>query len=133
MISHEVAGMPGYRRGTAWWGDVRSMTDGESVSAQLSGDWLGALDRLLPGVEVTAVALEFGTVDVVSVLQALRADAVLHAYGDPQGPNAESVRAQVRAAFADDDPGWFDAVSRRFDDVVGAAMTALVQVEPVTH
>jgi hypothetical protein len=71
------------------------------------------------------VALEFGTVDVVSVLQALRADAVLHAHGDPRGADADSVRAQVRAAFADDDPAWFDAVSRRFDDVVDAATAAL--------
>jgi hypothetical protein len=128
LISHETADMPGYRRGTAWWGDVRSMMDGESVSAQLSGDWLGALDRLLPGVEITAMALEFGTVDVVSVLQALRADAVLHAHGDPRGADAESVRAQVRSAFADDDPAWFDAVADRFDDVVGAAMAALSEV-----
>jgi len=125
LISHEGGEDPGYLRGTAWWGDVRSMVDGESVSAQLSGDWLGALDRLLPGVEITAVALEFGTVDVVSVLQALRADAVLHAHGDPLGPQAESVRSQVRAAFADDDPAWFDVVSTRFDEVVDAATTAL--------
>lgn len=125
LISHESADMPGYRRGTEWWGDVRSMVDGESVSASLSGDWLGVLDQLLPGVEITAVALEFGTVDVVSVLQALRADAVLHAHRDPRGSGADSVRAQVRAAFADDDPAWFDAVSRRFDDVVGAATAAL--------
>ena len=125
LISHEGGDDPGYRRGTAWWGEVRSMLDGESVSAPLSGDWLGALDALLPGVEVTAAALEFGTVDVVSVLQALRADAVLHASDDPRGPDAPSVRSQVRAAFADDDPAWFDAVSERFDDVVSAAAGAL--------
>ncbi len=88
LISHEGSDDAGYRRGTAWWGDVRSMVDGESVSAQLSGDWLGALDPLLPRVEITAVALEFGTVDVVSVLQALRADAVLHAHGDARGVDA---------------------------------------------
>ena len=122
LISHEGGDAAGYQRGTAWWGDVRSMLDGESVSAQLSGDWLGALDDLLPDVEITAVALEFGTVDVVSVLQALRADAVLHAHGEPRGPEAASVRSQVRAAFADDDPAWFDAVSSRFDEVVDAAM-----------
>ncbi len=127
LISHEGSNTPGYQRGTAWWGDVRSMLDGESVSAQLSGDWLGALDRLLSDVEITAVALEFGTVDVVSVLQALRADAVLHAHGDPRGLAAAEVRAQVRAAFADDDPAWFDAVAARFDDVVMAATTNLVE------
>jgi hypothetical protein len=127
LISHEGSDTSAYRRESSWWGDVRSMLDGESVSAQLSGDWLGALDRLLPEVEITAVALEFGTVDVVTVLQALRADAVLHAHGDPHGPEAASVRAEVRAAFADDDPAWFDAVAARFDEVVTAATSRLVE------
>jgi Protein of unknown function (DUF2817) len=125
LISHEGRGAPGYDRGTAWWGDVRSMLDGESVSANLSGDWLGALERLIPSAEVTAVALEFGTVDTVTVLQALRADAFLHARGEPLGPGSDDVRAQVRAAFADDDPAWFDAVVTRFDDVVSCAITNL--------
>ena len=125
LISHEGRGAAGYDRGTAWWGDVRSMLDGESVSANLSGDWLGALDRLIPSAEVTAVALEFGTVDTVSVLQALRADAFLHASGEPLGPGSDAVRTQVRAAFADDDPAWFDAVVTRFDEVVSTAITNL--------
>ncbi len=125
LISHEDRGAPGYQRGTAWWGDVRSMLDGESVSASVSGDWLGAIGPMVPGVEVTAVALEFGTVDTVSVLQALRADAVLHASGDPLANGSDAVRAQVRAAFADDDPQWFDAVAARFDDVVDAAVARL--------
>jgi hypothetical protein len=122
LISHEGRGDAGYDRSVAWWGDVRSMTDGDSVSANLSGDWLGTVAGLLPGAEVTAVALEYGTVDTVSVLQALRADAVLHGSGDPLGEGAEAVRAQVRAAFADDDPAWFDAVADRFDEVIRAAV-----------
>lgn len=125
LISHESCDAPGYQRSTAWWGDVRSMLDGESVSATLSGDWLGAVEALLPGVETTSIALEFGTVDTVTVLQSLRADAVLHAHGDPLGPDAESVRAQVRAAFADDDPAWFDAVAARFEEVITAAIAHL--------
>ncbi len=127
LISHEGRGAPGYERGTVWWGDVRSMLDGESVSANLSGDWLGAVDRLLPEVEVTAVALEFGTVDTITVLQSLRADAVLHSSGDPTAPGSEAVRAQVRAAFADDDPAWFEAVAARFDEVVAAALANLAR------
>src|SRR5680860_1306544 len=60
LISHEQVGGPGYVRGTNWWGDVRSMLGGESVSAALTGDWLGAIDAMLPAVEVTAAALEYG-------------------------------------------------------------------------
>ncbi|MFK7916573.1 MAG: M14 family metallopeptidase [Ilumatobacter sp.] len=123
LISHESSGDPGYARGTDWWGEVRSMHDGESVSASLSGDWLAAIQPLVPGVEVTAVALEFGTVDVFTVLQALRADAWLHAHGDPESPDGATIRAQVRAAFADDDPAWLARLIERFDEVVSAAVS----------
>jgi len=128
LISHVGRDDPGYRRGTAWWGDVRSMVDGESVSADLSGDWLAAADDMLADLEVTSAALEYGTVDTVSVLQSLRADAVLHASGDPLGEGSDAVRAQVRAAFADDDPAWFDLVVARFDEVIGAALHELGRV-----
>jgi hypothetical protein len=126
LISHEGRDDPGYQRGSTWWGDVRSMRDGESVSANLTGDWLAAAGSMVPGVEVTAVALEYGTVDTISVLQALRADAVLHASGAARNDGADAVRAQVRAAFADDDPAWFDAVAARFDEVITAALTHMV-------
>lgn len=122
LIVHDSVGSDGYIRADRRWGEVHSMTDGESVSAALSGDWLAAAPDLLAGSEVTGVALEFGTVDTVSVLQALRADAWLHAHGDPLGPEADPVRAQVRQAFADDDPAWLRTVAARFDEVVDRAL-----------
>lgn len=125
LISHQSVGDPGYERGTAWWGEVRSMLDGESVSASLEGDWLAAVDSMLPGIEITSAALEYGTVDVITVLQALRADAWLHAHGDPTGSEAGPIRAQVRAAFADDDPAWLTTIITRFDQVSAAALAAL--------
>jgi hypothetical protein len=136
LISHVGREHPAYRRGSNWWGEVRSMVDGESVSANLSGDWLAAADRLLAAtdgpadgeIEVTSVALEYGTVDPISVLQALRADAVLHGNGDPLGDGSDAVRAQVRAAFADDDPAWFDAIAGRFDEVIVAALENLTAI-----
>jgi hypothetical protein len=127
LITHESAGAPGYERAGAWWGRVHSMVDGDSVSAPLTGDWLGRIEAFLPSIEVTAAALEFGTLDVVDVLQALRADAWLHAHGDPNGPAGEAVRAQVRAAFVDDDPSWFATIRTRFDEVVDAALVGLVR------
>ena len=129
LISHEEVGDPGYVRGSKWWGEVRSMVDGESVSATLTGDWLGAIEAMLPRVEVTAAALEFGTVDVISVLQALRADAWLHAHGDPTSGSAATVREQVRAAFADDDPAWLAAITDRFDEVTVRALDGLTTTD----
>ncbi len=118
LISHVSKVDSEYQRATAKWGEVRSMVDGESVSATLTGDWLGVTEELWPHAEVTAVALEFGTVDPISVLLALRADAWLHGYGDPRSEGAVAVRNQVRAAFADDDPEWIEKCWQRFSSVM---------------
>ena len=126
LIIHELPDTPGHQRAAEWWGEVRSMASGESVSAMLTGDWLGVIHEVLARHEVTAAALEFGTVDTISVLQALRADAWLHAHGDPVADDAAMIRAQVRAAFASDETeGWLDSVTARFDEVVSAAVANL--------
>jgi hypothetical protein len=124
LISGASPGEPEHDRASAWWDQVTSM-GADSVSADLHGDWLQAAPDLLPTAEVTGVAIEYGTIDPVSVLQALRADAWLHSHGDPTHSSAEEVRAQLRAAFADDDPAWFEAVSSRFDQVLGQTFAAL--------
>ncbi len=128
LISVDEVGSAPYQRGTTWWGDVRSMSSGESVSAALSGDWLSAIPAWVGGVETTTIAIEYGTVDVISVLQSLRADAWLHAHGDPAGPDAAAIRDQVRAAFADDHPAWLAKITERFDEVSSAAIAALSAV-----
>jgi hypothetical protein len=125
LISHLGPGDPQYERQRAWWGEVTSLLDGTSVSAELAGDWLGAVDAMAPDTEITAIALEYGTVDPITVLQSLRADAVLHAHGDPTGPGAVAVRRQVRAAFLDDDPAWLEACWPRYRSVVTAALERL--------
>ena len=101
------------------------MRDGSSVSAELAGEWLGIVADLAPTTEVTGIAIEYGTVDTVTVLQSLRADAVLHASGDPASPAAEPIRAQVRAAFIDDDPAWLETCWPQYLTVVGVAAERL--------
>jgi hypothetical protein len=128
LISSDSATSPAYQRATKWWGEVMSMADGEGVSAVLSGDWLAAAHGFAAHVELTPVAIEYGTVDIVQVMQALRADAWLHAHGDPRGPDASAIRAAVRAAFADDDPAWLAALWHRFESVVDAALQHLPMV-----
>ena len=122
LISHHPATNSNYQRASNWWTDVRSMVDGESVSATLVGDWLDRVDEWLAPAEITSAALEYGTVDPITVLQALRADAWLHGHGDPKGPEGAPIRAAVRAAFADDDPAWIAALWPRFAEVLGSAL-----------
>lgn len=125
LIGHHSTAHSAHQRAEAWWGDVRSMVDGDSVSASLHGDWLARAEEWFGDAEVTAAALEYGTVDTLSVLQSLRADAWLHAHGDPTSDEASAIRAQVRAAFLDDDPTWLIPVWSRFVEVVQDAFAAL--------
>lgn len=117
LIASASKGHPHFDRAAELWGDVKSMVDGDSVSSALAGDWLAIADELAPHAVVTPICIEYGTVDIVTVLQALRADAWLHAHGDPTSAESASIRSQVRMAFADDDPSWINACWPRFHDV----------------
>jgi predicted deacylase len=130
LIGHAATSSSAHRDAVALWGDVRSMVDGQSVSARLSGDWLGTIDELAPTSRTAAVALEFGTVDTVTVLQALRADAWLHAHGDPIDTTGDAIREQVRAAFCSEDPAWIEQAWIRFADVADAAMLPFRDTAP---
>ncbi len=122
LIGSAAPGDPLFDRALALWPDSKSMLAGDSVSAVLAGDWLNVADQLAPHAEVTPICIEYGTVDGITVLQSLRADAWLHGHGDPTGPDAPAIRAQVRAAFADDNPEWIATCWPRFHEVLSAAL-----------
>lgn len=124
LISSERPDTPEFDRQSGWWHDAVSMYAG-SVSAPLEGDWLTVASELAPHAEVTGITIEYGTVDPITVLQSLRADAVLHAHGDPTAPEAAAIRAQVRAAFLDDDPTWLETLWPRYREVVTVAVERL--------
>lgn len=125
LLSSSQPGDAAHQRQVAWWQDVTSLDDGESVSAVVAGDWLAVAEGFSPETEITGITIEYGTVDGITVLQSLRADAVLHAHGDPSAPEARAVRDQVRAAFLDDDPAWLEACWPRYQFVATAALERL--------
>ena len=94
-------------RARAWWGpEVTSIYDGSSTSAMLTGlMWLAAYEEC-PQAQYTGIALEFGTVSILEVIQALRADQWLENH--PQAPpaTARAIKQQLRDAFYIDDDAW---------------------------
>jgi Protein of unknown function (DUF2817) len=97
----------GFDRAARFYGlGVVSPYDGTSSSAPIVGDGLSASIALLPHAEVTAIALEFGTLPIEDMLDAVRADAWLHARGDLQTAQGKGIKAQIRAAFYGDAPDW---------------------------
>lgn len=98
---------PETQRAFQWHGlAAKTIAGGESASAEIAGDWLSAAPRLLPHASVTGISLEYGTIDVNAVLDALRADNWLHAHGDPLGPESVAIKAQLMGAFYIDTDIW---------------------------
>jgi hypothetical protein len=124
IASHPDAS--GRARLDACFDDYTIPSEGTSVSADVQGDVLDGIEGWLPAVAVAGVAIEWGTVDIVEVSSALRADAWLHGHADPRGPSAPAIKAQLRAAFAPDDPRWVDLVLERFVAVRDRALAGLV-------
>src|SRR5215472_13566819 len=104
----------GFRRDTAEFARTRSWIGGGakslhgdgSVSSEITGDSLSAVPALLTNATVDVVALECGIKPLNEVALALRADAWLHAYGDPLSPEGRRIQRQMREAFHSDDLMW---------------------------
>jgi len=107
QIITDLVGSPGYDRARRWYGAVvTSPSSGTSTSADIVGDGLAAAPVILAHAEVTGMALEVGTQETMTVLNALRADAWLHAYGDPMSEQGRAIKTQIRDAFYGDADDW---------------------------
>jgi Protein of unknown function (DUF2817) len=98
-------------RARAWWGDtVTSTYDGSSTSAPLVGLMFNAAYEECPQAQYTGMALEYGTLPVPDMLQALRADQWLQL--NPGAPPAQhaAIKQQIRDAFYTDTPAWKHAI-----------------------
>ena len=127
---HTGLGPPGYgepiltrcgpadvERAQRWYGpEVKDLSGGKSVSAQVLGSLADGIARLRPSVQLTFLALEFGTRPMLEVLTALRGDHCLHAAGGGESALRRAVRQQMRAAFFSDSPAWQAAVYGRTAD-----------------
>lgn len=99
------------QRARDWWAGggatpVTSMYDGSSTSAFLTGLMWTALRDECPGAEYTGIAMEYGTVPMMEVLQALRAEQWLQLHPEAPAAQAAQIKAQMLAAFYTDTDAW---------------------------
>ena len=95
------------QRARAWWGDaVTSIYDGSSSSALLSGMmWLAVYDEC-PRAEYTGIALEYGTLPILAMFEALRADQWLENHPEAGEAQRRAIKQQIRDAFYTDTDAW---------------------------
>jgi Protein of unknown function (DUF2817) len=126
IITEAAPGSTHHDNQSSIWGNqIKSTKDGTSVSADLFGTMDHALVRALSPAWSACVALEFGTIDPMSVFRATVSSSWLHCYADPEGPDAPAIRTQIRAAFYPETDEWKGLVWARSVEVIGAAASAL--------
>ena len=106
-IIHRGPHDPGLVRTRRWIGAAAtSIHGGGSISAEIQGDGLSAIQALLSHAVVDAISLECGVLSIDKVDTALRADNWLHTHGEPSSPEAAEIKKLIRDAFHSDDPRW---------------------------
>jgi hypothetical protein len=98
-------------RARNWWAGggatpVTSIYDGSSSSAFLTGLMWNAIYDECPQAEYTGIAMEYGTVPVMEVMQALRGEHWLHQHPETSADLAAQIRQQMKDAFYTDTDIW---------------------------
>ena len=108
------------QRARAWWGDkVTSIYDGSSSSAPLQGlMWLTAYQECAQA-EYTGIALEYGTLPIMQMMDALRADQWVENHPEAPAEQRAQIKKQTRDAFYTDTDEW---KSRILEQALDAAL-----------
>ncbi len=114
-----------YARARAWWGKVTSIYDGSSTSALLTGMmWLAAYDECAQA-EYTGIALEYGTLPPMEVMDALRADQWLENHPNADADTRRRIKQQNRDAFYTDTDAWKEQIVAQAVDASYGALRGL--------
>ncbi len=114
-------------RACSVWGDgeVTNLQDGSSSSAVVRGDMGTVFFDILSNAWAAAIALEYGTLDMVTVLDGLRQDNWLYAHGDRDSELGRQIVANSRACFYTETDEWKAQVSERATWAFAKAFEAL--------
>ena len=114
------------QRARAWWGDeVTSLYDGSSSSAPLKGMmWLAAYEECAQA-EYTGIALEYGTLPILDMIGALRADQWIENHPQAEPAQRAQIKRQTRDAFYTDTDEWKQRVIEQAFDAAHGAVRGL--------
>jgi hypothetical protein len=124
-----VPGSPEETRARAWYGaELRNTRTPDSPYAGTEASIITGYTRYAPWASWTPIGLEFGTRPREQVRGALRHEHWLHAYGDPNGPEAPAIKAALKDVFCPDEPDWKKKVWERGREITGKALAGIATV-----
>jgi uncharacterized protein DUF2817 len=128
IMNGHAPGTPGFARVEDWFGgEATSYASGDSSSSVLTGDTLSGIERAMPGVALSGVTLEYGTLPLKAMIDAVRADNWLHVHGKLDSPEGRAIKQEIRAAFYPDHNDWKQMVWERGEDVTRRMLKGLAE------
>ena len=113
-------------RAQPWYGEQVTNPDAGSSSAKpVVGTVAHGFERILEGKETTFIAIEYGTLPLSDVLDALRADNWLYLKGDVSSDQGQQIKRQVRDTFYCDADDWKQMIWDRASEVIDMALNEL--------
>ena len=128
MILTNAVDGPGPRRALAIYNETVGIPlMGTSTSVQVHGSWGDTFKRAFKDDNYLGFGLEYGTYQQPRGLNVLRADHWLHAYGnvDFDDPQTVTIKQNIKDHFFCDEPGWKEAVLWRSRQVQRQSLEAL--------
>jgi uncharacterized protein DUF2817 len=118
----------GFARIKDWFGgEATSTGEGSSSSAPVAGDTNIGLEEALPGAAVGGITLEYGTVPLRDMIDAVRGDNWLHVHGRLDSPEGRAIKTRIRSTFYPDADDWRAMVWERAVDVTRRMVKGLAQ------
>jgi hypothetical protein len=126
LIAVTPPSWPSFTRVQAWLdNDVMSPELGTSTSAVLNGTNQIGMQQMVPHLDMTGLALEYGVVPLDETLNAVRADNWLHVHGDLNSAQGREIKAEMRRAFYGDKDDWKKMIVDRAEFVTRRMLNGL--------
>ena len=114
------------QRARAWWGaEVTSIYNGSSSSATLEGLMWRTAYQECPQAEYTGITLEYGTLALMDLVDALRGDQWLENHPEASVDQRLQIKQRVRDAFYVDTAEWKQQVIEQAVDAAYGAVRGL--------
>jgi hypothetical protein len=117
-------------RARAWWGGngatpITSIYDGSSTSASLTGLMMNAAYEECPQAAFTSIAMEYGTLVITEMIEALRAEQWLQLHPEAPAEQARAIKQQMLDAFYVDTATWRTQIITQAEEAMVQAVDGL--------
>jgi hypothetical protein len=119
------------RLARAWWPEVLRAEPAQGSDAALVSGLIGPafVASRAPAAGV-GVVLEFGTLEMARVMEAVQADNWLAQHGERASETGRAIERQMREAFFLEDEEWMEKVCARAQEVVERTLTGMAAFTP---